>query len=133
MAVGAAPWPTSSRSDIGRAGSPSREVAPDQAALRLIRGERGDHSTFLADMSPLEARDWLVRIDGIGKERTTSVLLMFSFGMPLAARGPARGARSSGGSVIRPGRPRTTPATCSLASSSPEQALEASTSSSTAG
>jgi endonuclease-3 len=54
-----------------------------QAALRLIREERGDHSLeFLADMPPLEARDWLVRIDGIGK-KTASVLLMFSFGMPL--------------------------------------------------
>ena len=31
-----------------------------QAALRLIREERGDHSLeFLADMPPLEARDWL--------------------------------------------------------------------------
>ncbi len=54
-----------------------------QAALRLIREERGDHSLeFLAHMAPLEARDWLVRIDGIGK-KTASVLLMFSFGMPL--------------------------------------------------
>jgi endonuclease III len=54
-----------------------------QNALRLIREERGDHSLeFLADMAPLEARDWLVRIDGIGK-KTASVLLMFSFGMPL--------------------------------------------------
>ncbi|HEX7471659.1 MAG TPA: hypothetical protein VF323_01140 [Candidatus Limnocylindrales bacterium] len=54
-----------------------------QNALRLIREERGSHSLeFLADMSPLEARDWLTRIDGIGK-KTASVLLMFSFGMPL--------------------------------------------------
>ena len=54
-----------------------------QNALRLIREERGDHSLeFLADMAPLEARDWLTRIDGIGK-KTASVLLMFSFGMPL--------------------------------------------------
>ena len=54
-----------------------------QNALRLIREERGDHSLeFLADMAPLEARAWLTRIDGIGK-KTASVLLMFSFGMPL--------------------------------------------------
>lgn len=54
-----------------------------QAALRLIREERGDHSLeFLGDMAPLEARAWLTRIDGIGK-KTASVLLMFSFGMPL--------------------------------------------------
>jgi endonuclease-3 len=54
-----------------------------QNALRLIREERGDHSLeFLADMPPLEARDWLTQIGGIGK-KTASVLLMFSFGMPL--------------------------------------------------
>ena len=54
-----------------------------QAALRLIREERGDHSLeFLGEMPPLEARAWLTRIDGIGK-KTASVLLMFSFGMPL--------------------------------------------------
>ena len=54
-----------------------------QNALRLIREERGDHSLeFLADMAPLEARDWLTRIDGIGK-KTASVLLLFCFGMPL--------------------------------------------------
>ncbi len=33
-------------------------------------------------MSPLEARDWLTRIDGIGK-KTASVLLLFCFGLPL--------------------------------------------------
>jgi endonuclease III len=54
-----------------------------QAALRLIREERGDHSLeFLGDMPALEAREWLTRIDGIGR-KTASVLLMFSFGMPL--------------------------------------------------
>jgi len=33
-------------------------------------------------MTALEARDWLTQIDGIGK-KTASVLLLFSFGMPL--------------------------------------------------
>ena len=33
-------------------------------------------------MPALEARDWLTRIDGIGK-KTASVLLLFSFGLPL--------------------------------------------------
>jgi endonuclease-3 len=33
-------------------------------------------------MPPLEARDWLTRIPGVGK-KTASVLLLFSFGMPL--------------------------------------------------
>jgi endonuclease-3 len=54
-----------------------------QATLRTIREARGDHSLeFLADLPPLEARDWLTRIDGIGK-KTASVLLLFSFGLPL--------------------------------------------------
>ena len=33
-------------------------------------------------MPALEARDWLTQIDGIGK-KTASVLLLFSFGLPL--------------------------------------------------
>jgi endonuclease-3 len=56
-----------------------------QAALRRIREERGDHSLeFLGDLSPLDARDWLTGISGIGK-KTASVLLMFCFNMPLMA------------------------------------------------
>jgi endonuclease-3 len=54
-----------------------------QATLRRIREERGDYSLeFLGEMSPLDARDWLVTIDGIGK-KTASVLLLFGFGPPL--------------------------------------------------
>jgi endonuclease III len=54
-----------------------------QATLRKVREERGDYSLeFLGSMSALEARDWLTRIDGIGK-KTASVLLLFSFGLPL--------------------------------------------------
>jgi len=54
-----------------------------QATLRAVREERGDYSLeFLGDMSASEARDWLTRIDGIGK-KTASVLLLFSFGLPL--------------------------------------------------
>ncbi|HEX7495598.1 MAG TPA: hypothetical protein VF349_03080, partial [Candidatus Limnocylindrales bacterium] len=37
---------------------------------------------FLAAMPPLEARDWLAAIPGIGK-KTASVVLLFSFGLPL--------------------------------------------------
>lgn len=56
-----------------------------QATLRFIREERGDHSLeFLADLPPLEARDWLTRINGVGK-KTASVLLSFCFDMPLMA------------------------------------------------
>ena len=54
-----------------------------QAALRRIREERGDYSLeFLGAMPALEARDWLTRIDGIGR-KTASVLLLFCFGAPL--------------------------------------------------
>jgi endonuclease-3 len=54
-----------------------------QATLRRIREERGDYSLeFLGDMTAIEARDWLTQIDGIGK-KTASVLLLFSFGLPL--------------------------------------------------
>ncbi len=67
-----------------RPGGLARVKAPRiQAALRLIRAEQGDHSLeFLGEMPALEARDWLTAIDGIGR-KTASVLLMFSFGMPL--------------------------------------------------
>jgi len=67
-----------------RPGGLAQQKAPRiQAALRLIREERGDHSLeFLAEMPALEARDWLTRIDGVGR-KTASVLLLFSFGTPL--------------------------------------------------
>jgi endonuclease-3 len=67
-----------------RPGGLAQQKAPRiQAALRLIRAERGDHSLeFLGEMPALAARDWLTRIDGVGR-KTASVLLMFSFGMPL--------------------------------------------------
>jgi endonuclease-3 len=67
-----------------RAGGLAQQKAPRiQAALRLIRAERGDHALeFLGELPALEARDWLIRIDGVGR-KTASVLLLFSFGMPL--------------------------------------------------
>jgi endonuclease-3 len=70
--------------DVIRPGGLGPQKAPrHQATHRRIREERGDHSLeFLATMAPLEARAWLTAIDGIGK-KTASVLLMFSFGMPL--------------------------------------------------
>jgi endonuclease-3 len=70
--------------DTIRPGGLANQKAPRiQAALRTIREERGDHSLeFLGDMSALDARAWLTRIDGIGK-KTASVLLLFSFGQPL--------------------------------------------------
>jgi len=67
-----------------RPGGLANQKAPRiQAALRTICEERGDHSLeFLAEMPPLEARDWLTRIDGVGK-KTASVLLLFCFDAPL--------------------------------------------------
>ena len=66
-------------------GLPNQKAKGILATLRLIRERRGDHSLeFLADMPALEARDWLTSIPGIGK-KTASVLLAFSFGMPLMA------------------------------------------------
>jgi endonuclease-3 len=70
--------------DAIRSGGLAQQKAPRiQAALRLIRAERGDHSLeFLGEMPALEARNWLTRIDGVGR-KTASVLLLFSFGTPL--------------------------------------------------
>ena len=72
--------------DAIRPGGLANQKAPRlQATLRTIREARGDYSLeFLGDMAPLDARAWLTAIDGIGK-KTASVLLMFSFGMPLMA------------------------------------------------
>ena len=70
--------------DTIRPGGLANQKAPRlQATLRQIREERGDYSLeFLGDMTAMEARDWLVAIDGIGK-KTASVLLLFCFGLPL--------------------------------------------------
>ncbi len=70
--------------DVIRPGGLANQKAPRlQATLRTIREERGDYSLeFLGSMTAIEARDWLTRIDGIGK-KTASVLLLFCFGSPL--------------------------------------------------
>jgi endonuclease-3 len=70
--------------DVIRPGGLAPQKAPTiQAALRHIREARGDYGLeFLAQMAPLDARAWLVAIPGIGV-KTASVVLLFSFGMPL--------------------------------------------------
>jgi endonuclease-3 len=70
--------------DVIRPGGLANQKAPRiQATLRHIREQRGEYSLeFLGEMDALEARDWLTEIDGIGK-KTASVLLLFSFGLPL--------------------------------------------------
>jgi endonuclease-3 len=70
--------------EVIRPGGLANQKAPRiQATLAYIHERRGDHSLeFLGEMTAADARDWLVAIDGIGK-KTASVLLLFSFGLPL--------------------------------------------------
>ncbi len=70
--------------DVIRPGGLAPQKAPRiQAMLRHIREQRGDYSlAFLGQLPPLEARDWLTGIDGIGK-KTASIVLLFCFGSPL--------------------------------------------------
>jgi endonuclease-3 len=70
--------------DVIRIGGLANQKAPRiQAALRHIREQRGDYSLeFLGDMTPPEALAWLTQVNGIGR-KTASVVLLFSFGMPL--------------------------------------------------
>jgi len=70
--------------DVIRPGGLGPTKAPRiQAVLRKILDERGDFSLeFLGEMKPAEALAWLTQIPGIGR-KTASVVLLFSFGMPL--------------------------------------------------
>jgi endonuclease III len=64
-------------------GLPNQKAKGIKAALRSIREHRGDYDLeFLGDMTALEARDWLTSINGVGV-KTASVVLLFSFGLPL--------------------------------------------------
>jgi endonuclease-3 len=64
-------------------GLPNQKAKGIKAALRAIHEARGDYSLeFLGDMSAIEARDWLTGINGVGV-KTASVVLLFSFGLPL--------------------------------------------------
>ena len=70
--------------DVIRPGGLGPTKAPRiQAVLRKILEERGDFALeFLGEMKPAEALAWLTQIPGIGR-KTASVVLLFSFGMPL--------------------------------------------------
>jgi endonuclease-3 len=70
--------------DVIRPGGLAPTKAPRiQAVLRKIVEERGDFSLeFLGQLTPAAALAWLTQIPGIGR-KTASVVLMFSFGMPL--------------------------------------------------
>ena len=64
-------------------GLPNQKAKAIKAALRSIHEARGDYALeFLGEMSALDARTWLTGIKGIGV-KTASVVLLFSFGMPL--------------------------------------------------
>lgn len=64
-------------------GLPNQKARGIKAALRAIHEARGDYSLeFLGEMTALEARTWLTGINGVGV-KTASVVLLFSFGMPL--------------------------------------------------
>jgi endonuclease-3 len=70
--------------DVIRPGGLGPQKAPRiQASLARLRERSGSYSLeFLGDMAHLDARAWLTAIDGIGV-KTASVVLLFSFGMPL--------------------------------------------------
>lgn len=70
--------------DVIRPGGLAPQKAPRiQASLARIREETGGYSLeFLGEMPALEALAWLTAIPGIGR-KTASVVLLFSFGMPL--------------------------------------------------
>jgi endonuclease-3 len=64
-------------------GLPNQKAKGIKAALRSIHEARGDYSLeFLGEMTALEARAWLTAINGVGV-KTASVVLLFSFGLPL--------------------------------------------------
>ena len=68
---------------INSGGLAAQKAPRIQGALRYIRDARGDYDLrFLAAMEPRAARDWLTAIDGVGP-KTASVVLLFSFGLPL--------------------------------------------------
>ena len=70
--------------DVIRPGGLAPQKGPRiQAALRALLANGGSYSLeFLRGKPPLDARDWLCAIPGIGK-KTASVVLLFSFGTPL--------------------------------------------------
>jgi endonuclease-3 len=76
--------PPAELTDVIRPGGLAAQKAPRvQAALAALSAAGHGYSLeFLRAMPPLGARDWLAAIPGIGK-KTASVVLLFSFGMPL--------------------------------------------------
>jgi endonuclease-3 len=76
--------PTRSLAAAIKVGGLAAQKAPRiKAALRAIRVRQGSYDlSFLAEMAPLAARDWLTAIPGIGP-KTASIVMLFCFGRPL--------------------------------------------------
>ena len=114
--------PLAELTDVIRPGGLANQKAPRiQAALRALLANGGGYSLeFLAAKPPLEARDWLAAIPGIGK-KTASVVLLFSFGMPLMPvdRHVHRVSQRIG--LIPPRPTRTRPTTTTWRCSSPSR------------
>jgi endonuclease III len=81
-AVEAAPMEQLERAIVS--GGLAYQKAPRiKAALAYLRERGGGYSLdFLAALPPLEARAWLTAIPGVGP-KTASVVLLFSYGLPL--------------------------------------------------
>jgi endonuclease-3 len=81
-AVEAAPMERLERAIVS--GGLAYQKAPRiKAALAHLRERGGGYSLdFLAALPPLEARAWLTEIPGVGP-KTASVVLLFSYGLPL--------------------------------------------------
>lgn len=67
-----------------KSGGLAAQKAPRiKAALRAVRQQSGAYDlTFLTAMQPIEARNWLTAIPGIGP-KTASIVMLFCFRVPL--------------------------------------------------
>ena len=76
--------PVRSLAAVIKSGGLAAQKAPRiKAALRATRERTGTYDlSFLTTMSPLEARDWLTAIPGIGP-KTASIVMLFCFGVRL--------------------------------------------------
>ena len=76
--------PVRSIATVIKHGGLAQQKAPRiKAALRAIRMQAGSYDlTFLTELAPLAARDWLTAIPGIGP-KTASIVMLFCFGVPL--------------------------------------------------
>lgn len=67
---------------IAVAGLANQKGPAIQNALQAIFDERGEFDLeWLAEKTPAEARDWLLKLKGVGP-KTASIVMVFSLGMP---------------------------------------------------